>query len=103
VEPTPAPPAGAAAPERRRGLRTLAEGKRFEAYVERQTAEMRPCTFCRRIFYRKKPMKQIGSRWVCIDCLRSLKESLETLDRWEELTALHAEMERGAPAAIPPS
>ena len=81
-------------PERKRGLRTLAEGKRFEAYVEQQRAEMRVCAFCHQVFYRKKPMKLIGQRWVCIDCLRSLKESLETLDRWEEMSALHEEIER---------
>jgi hypothetical protein len=80
--------------ERRRGLRTLADGKRFEAYVEQQTADMRVCAFCERVFYRKKPMKPVGKRWLCIDCLKSLKESLETLDRWEEMSALHEEIER---------
>jgi len=81
-------------PERRRVLRTLAEGRRFEAYAEQQTAEMRLCALCQKVFYRRKPMKLIGARWVCIDCLRSLKESLDTLDRWEEMTALHDEIER---------
>jgi hypothetical protein len=88
---------GAAAPApsiRRRELKTLAQGKRYEAYVEQQTAEMRLCSFCQRVYYRKKPMKQIGSRWVCIDCLRSLKETLDTLDRWEEMSALQDSFER---------
>jgi hypothetical protein len=80
---------------RRRELRALAEGKRYEAYVEQQTAEMRLCAFCQKVYYRRTPMKQIGARWVCIDCLKSLKETLDTLDRWEELSALHASMERG--------
>lgn len=83
-----------AAPSARRSMSTLAEGKRFEAYVERQAATMRVCAFCEKVVYRKKPMKQIGTRWVCIDCLRTLKETLDGLDRWEEISALHAEMER---------
>lgn len=81
-------------PAARRSMSTLAEGKRFEAYVERQSATMRVCAFCEKVFYRKKPMKQVGARWICIDCLRALKETLDGLDRWEEISALHAEMER---------
>lgn len=90
------PEASGASPaaEKKRGLRTLTEGKRFEAYVEQQRAEMRVCAFCHQVFYRKKPMKLIGQRWLCIDCLRSLKESLDSLDRWEEMSALHEEFER---------
>ena len=93
-------PAAAASVDRRRGLRTLAEGKRFEAYVERQTPDMRVCAFCQKVFYRRKPMKPIGHRWVCIDCLRALKEALDTLDRWEEMSVLHEEMERDAHSAL---
>jgi hypothetical protein len=78
----------------RRTMPALVEGKRFEAYVERQTDAMRVCAFCEKVYYRKKPMKQVGARWICIDCLRALKETLDGLDRWEELSALHTEMER---------
>jgi hypothetical protein len=84
-----------APPQRRRELKTLAQGKRYEAYVEQQTAEMRLCVFCEKVYYRKKPMKQIGARWVCIDCLRALKETLDSLDRWEEMSILHETIERG--------
>jgi hypothetical protein len=90
----PVPEAPKVPAERRRVLKTLAAGKRYEAYVEQQTAEMRLCVFCEKVYYRKKPLKQIGSRWVCIDCLRALKESLDSLERWEEMSALHEEMER---------
>jgi hypothetical protein len=86
--------------DRRRGLRTLAQGKRFEAYVEQQTAEMRVCAFCQKVYYRRKPMKAIGARWVCIDCLRGLKEALDTLDRWEEMSVLHEEIERDVRAEL---
>ncbi len=91
--PTPTEPARPPS-ERKRALRTLAAGKRYEAYVEQQTPEMRVCALCEKVYYRKKPMKRIGARWLCIDCLRSLKESLDTLERWEEMSALHEEIER---------
>lgn len=90
----PTAPAAARAPEKKRVLRTLVQGKRYEAYVEQQTGDMRVCAFCDRIYYRRKPLKPIGVRWICIDCLRALKESLDTLDQWEEMSALHEEMER---------
>ena len=92
--PEPALASTAPPTDRRRMLRTIAEGKRLEAYAEQQTAEMRTCFLCERVVYRRKPMKKIGQRWVCIDCLRSLKESIDTLDRWEQLTALHDRLER---------
>lgn len=94
--PTPPHPAEPARPpsEKKRALRTLAAGKRYEAYVEQQTPEMRVCALCEKVYYRKKPMKQIGARWMCIDCLRGLKESLDTLEQWEEMSALHQEIER---------
>lgn len=83
-------------------LRNLAEGKRFETYVEQQTSEMRVCFLCERIYYRNKPVKRIGARWVCIDCLRSLKESIDTLDRWEELSTLGEEIEKDVHRAWKP-
>lgn len=94
-EPTPT-----ASPTDRRALRSLAEGKRYEAYVEQQTREMRVCALCSKVYYRKKPMKPIGSRWVCIDCMRQLKEALDTLDRWEELSVLHQQIEENVNNAL---
>jgi hypothetical protein len=81
-------------PSGKRLLRNLAEGQRFETYVEQQTPKMRVCFLCERISYQRKPVKRIGVRWVCIDCLRALKESLDTLDRWEELSTLRDEIEK---------
>ena len=98
--PDAAAPEVAAPQDRKRGLRTLTEGKRFEAYAEQQTAEMKVCFLCARIYYRRKPMKRLGSRWICIDCLRGLKESLDTLDEWEKMAALHDELERNVHDAL---
>jgi hypothetical protein len=95
-------PAPARAPSGKRLLRNLAEGKRFESYVEQQTSEMRVCFLCDRISYRNKPVKRIGARWVCIDCLRALKESIDTLDRWEQLSTLGEEIEQDVHRAWKP-
>jgi hypothetical protein len=37
-------------------------------------------------------MRLIGKRWLCIDCLRQLKETLETMDQWEAEIQLEKEM-----------
>jgi hypothetical protein len=86
----------------KRLLRSLAEGRRFETYVEQQTQEMRVCFLCDRIYYRRKPVKRVGARWVCIDCLRALKESIDTLDRWELLSTLREEIEKDVHRAWKP-
>lgn len=89
-------------PSGKRLLRNLAEGKRFESYVEQQTQEMRVCFLCDKIYYRQKPLKRVGARWVCIDCLRALKESIDTLDRWEQLSTLRDEIEKDVREAWKP-
>ena len=95
-------PSTARAVPGKRLLRNLAEGKRFENYVEQQTQQMRVCFLCDRIFYRRKPVKKVGARWVCIDCLRSLKETIDTLDRWEQLSTLREEIEEDVHRAWKP-
>ena len=89
-------------PSGKRLLRNLAEGKRFETYVEQQTQEMRVCFLCDKIYYRRKPVKRVGARWVCIDCLRALKDSIDTLDRWEQLSTLRDEIEKDVHRAWKP-
>ena len=37
-------------------------------------------------------MKPVGSKWICIDCLRALRETLEGLDQWEAEIQLEKEM-----------
>jgi len=74
-------------------LSSLKEGKRMEAYAEHRTKEMKHCSFCETITYKKVPGKEIGEKWICIDCLRRLKEILDNLEKWEEELALEEEME----------
>jgi hypothetical protein len=55
---------------------------------------MHVCWLCESISYKKKPGKDIGKKWICIDCLRQLKEALDTLQQWEEELSLEQEMEQ---------
>lgn len=74
-------------------ISSLLEGKRMEAYAEHHTDEMNFCVLCERITYKKVPGKKIGEKWICIDCLKKLKEILDNLDQWEEELALGSEMQ----------
>jgi len=75
-------------------LESIVEGKKMEAYVEHRTKDMHACWICGTIGYKKKGMKTIGSKWICIDCLRGLKEVLENLDQWEAEIQLEKEMSK---------
>jgi hypothetical protein len=63
---------------------------------------MRVCFLCDKIFYRRKPVKRVGARWVCIDCLRALKESIDTLEQWEQLATLRDKIEKDVDRAWKP-
>ncbi len=71
---------------------SLMEGKRMEAYAEHRTDDMHHCDVCDRITYKKVPGKEIGTRWICINCLKKLKEILDTMDQWEEELAMENKM-----------
>jgi hypothetical protein len=73
-------------------LESIIEGKKMEAYVEHCTKDMHVCTFCSMVGYKKQPMRLIGNKWLCIDCLRQLKETLDTMDQWEAEIQLEKEM-----------
>ena len=75
-------------------LEAILEGKKMEAYAEHRTKDMHVCWICGEIGYKKKPMKNVGNRWICIDCLRSLKEALDSLDEWEVELQLEEEMSK---------
>jgi len=73
-------------------LESIVEGKRMDAYVEHRTKEMHVCALCNAVGYKRKPMRQIGKQWICIDCLRQLREALEGLEQWEAELQLEREM-----------
>jgi ribosomal protein L37AE/L43A len=73
-------------------LESLVEGKRMDAYVEHRTKDMHVCTLCNAVGYKKRPMRPIGKKWVCIDCLRQLHEALDGLGQWEAELQLEREM-----------
>ena len=56
------------------------------------TKDMHVCALCDTVGYKKQPMRLIGKKWVCIDCLRQLKETLDTMDQWEAEIQLEKEM-----------
>lgn len=75
-------------------LESIVEGKRMEAYVEHRTKEMHVCALCGTVGYKRRPMRQIGDRWFCIDCMRQLKEVLDNLSQWEAEIQLEKEMSK---------
>jgi transposase-like protein len=76
---------------RRMVIESIVEGRKMEAYAEHRTKEMHTCWVCGAICYRKTPGRNVGQRWICIDCLRQLKETLDNLDQWEEELAMQKE------------
>jgi predicted RNA-binding Zn-ribbon protein involved in translation (DUF1610 family) len=75
-------------------IESIIEGKKMEAYAEHRTKDMHACALCGAIGYRKRPMRQVGHKWICIDCLRAVKETLEGLDQWEAEIQLEKEMSK---------
>jgi len=75
-------------------LENVLKGQAMETYIEHRTSEMKQCAFCETIGYKRRPMKQVGKRWICLTCWRQMREILDTLDRWDEEVALKDEMER---------
>jgi len=65
-------------------IRTLLESMRLEAYVEEKLAEVKVCALCGRLGYRKLPMRRIGARYICAECLAQLKDAIENYDAWLE-------------------
>jgi len=77
-----------------RTLESILEGKKLDAYAEHCTKKMHVCALCGTVGYQRKPMKPIGSKWVCIDCMRELKEVLDTLPQWEAEIQIGKEMSK---------
>ncbi len=75
-------------------IESMIEGRKMEAFAEHRTKEMHTCWICNTICYKRKPVKNIGARWICIDCLRQLRETLDTLQQWEEELSLEKDMKK---------
>lgn len=73
---------------------SVIEGRKLDSYAEHQTKDMHVCWICEEICYKKKPIRQVGKRWICIDCLRQLKEALDQLPQWEEELQLKGHLEQ---------
>ncbi|MEW5760100.1 MAG: hypothetical protein AB1779_04980 [Candidatus Thermoplasmatota archaeon] len=66
----------------------------MEIYAEHKTKEMHYCWLCEEISYKKKPMREVGKKWLCIDCIRKLKETMDTLKDWEAELQIKDEMKK---------
>jgi len=77
-----------------KALKNILENLKLDLYVETKIPEMHVCFFCGRIGYKNLPMKKIGNVWICIDCLRELKEALDSLEEWEQEISLREEIKR---------
>ncbi len=75
-------------------MKNLLESIKLDVYVESKIPEMHVCFLCGRIGYKDLPMKKIGNKWICIDCLRELKETLDSLEEWEQEIALQKEFKK---------
>ncbi len=80
--------------EKENVLKNIIESMKLDLYVESKIPEMHVCFFCGRIGYKNLPMKKIGNKWICIDCLRELKEALESLEEWEQEISLREEIKK---------
>jgi ribosomal protein L37AE/L43A len=83
-------------------IESIVEGRKMEAYAEHRAKDMHVCSLCDKILYRRTPMKKVGEKWVCIDCLRQLKEILDTLEQWEQEISLEKEMKKQLDDGIGP-
>ncbi len=75
-------------------IKSIIESMKMDLYVEAKISEMHVCALCGRIGYKELPMKKIGEKWICIDCLRELKEALDSLEEWEQEIALKNEFKK---------
>ncbi len=75
-------------------IKNIIESMKMDLYVEAKISEMHVCFLCGRIGYKNLPMKKVGEKWICIDCLRELKETLDSLEEWEQELALQKEFKK---------
>ena len=75
-------------------IKNLLENIKLDIYVESKIPEMHVCFLCGRIGYKELPMKKIGNKWICIDCLRELKEALDSLEEWEQEISLQKDFKK---------
>ncbi|MEM3396465.1 MAG: hypothetical protein QW620_03695 [Thermoplasmata archaeon] len=80
--------------KREKWIEAIIEGKKLESYAEYKTKEMHVCFLCDTICYKRIPVKKIGNKYICINCLKALKELIENLEIWESEVSIDREMEK---------
>jgi hypothetical protein len=75
-------------------VESMIEGHKMDSYAEHMTSEMHVCHMCHEVCFKKKPVRQVGNIWICIDCLRELKDVLDQLEHWEEELNFKTDVQR---------
>lgn len=80
--------------DRKKVMEAFIEAKKLEAYAEHRTREMRVCHLCGTVAYKRLRGVSVGARWMCIGCLKALKEALDSFAELEEEMRFEAEIRR---------
>lgn len=80
--------------KRDKWIDAILEGKKLENYTEYKTREMHVCFLCETICYKSTPVKKIGNKYICINCLKMLKELLDNLEVWESEVSIDESMRK---------
>jgi hypothetical protein len=80
--------------KRDKWIDAILEGKKLENYTEYKTREMHVCFLCETICYKRTPVKKIGNKYICINCLKMLKELLDNLEVWESEVSIDESMRK---------
>jgi len=80
--------------DRKKVIEAVVEGKKLEAYAEHRTKEMHCCWACGTIGYKRLAGMTVGHRWICLPCLKQLKEAIESVSELEETIRFQADLKK---------
>jgi hypothetical protein len=80
--------------DRKKVIDAFIEGKKLDAYAEHRTKEMHCCWACGAIAYKRLAGVSVGDRWLCLPCLKQLKEALDSFKDIEEEMRFQAELKK---------
>jgi hypothetical protein len=80
--------------DRKKVIDAFIEGKKLDAYAEHRTKEMHTCWACGAIAYKRLSGVVVGARWLCLPCMRQLKEALDSIQDIEDEMKFQAELKK---------
>ncbi|MGB9635876.1 MAG: hypothetical protein ACPL1Y_01320 [Thermoplasmata archaeon] len=75
-------------------IEAIIEGRKLENYTEYKTKEMHVCFLCETICYKRTPVKKLGNKYICINCLKTLKELIDNLEIWENEVNIDKDLQK---------